>query len=393
MAALRPSAVAGPMLVLSLCVMSRLAAADPLRWHLEAGGAHALGDPQGTEYGLGVQGAFAAELPLSRALGLQLEAGGLWLPETAQPSNPAIAPHGDGSAETVMVGARLRPFTVVAGPWADVNLGYVNTGDLARFGVDAHLGYDWRVGEGRWDVGPYVGFLEIVQPGDTLRPQDAHVLSIGVHVALGAERPPPPPPEVAPAPAPPPSTPPAPEPLPPPPDRDHDGILDTEDACPDVPGVHTDDPRTNGCPPAGDAVRVVEDHIEYDDVILFDTDSPHVHHASWPIIEKLAKFIVANPDIQEVNILGHADERGSDVHNQHLSEYRAQAVKYLLVHFGVDDKRLTTAGFGKSKPRAAGHTEEDWRQNRRCEFIITKVKNVQGGSTTLTPQTPAGGEP
>lgn len=32
-------------------------------------------------------------------------------------------------------------------------------------------------------------------------------------------------------------------------DRDHDGILDKDDACPDTPGVHTDDPKTNGCPP------------------------------------------------------------------------------------------------------------------------------------------------
>jgi outer membrane protein OmpA-like peptidoglycan-associated protein len=42
----------------------------------------------------------------------------------------------------------------------------------------------------------------------------------------------------------------APQPEPPPPaDRDHDGIPDDEDACPDVPGVKTDDPKTSGCPP------------------------------------------------------------------------------------------------------------------------------------------------
>jgi outer membrane protein OmpA-like peptidoglycan-associated protein len=35
---------------------------------------------------------------------------------------------------------------------------------------------------------------------------------------------------------------------PPPPDRDRDGIFDKDDACPDVPGVKTDDPKTNGCP-------------------------------------------------------------------------------------------------------------------------------------------------
>jgi hypothetical protein len=38
-------------------------------------------------------------------------------------------------------------------------------------------------------------------------------------------------------------------PAPPPPDRDNDGILDAQDACPDTPGVKTDDPKTNGCPP------------------------------------------------------------------------------------------------------------------------------------------------
>jgi OmpA-OmpF porin, OOP family len=39
---------------------------------------------------------------------------------------------------------------------------------------------------------------------------------------------------------------------PPPRDRDHDGILDPEDACPDRPGVRTNDPKTSGCPPPQD---------------------------------------------------------------------------------------------------------------------------------------------
>ncbi len=39
---------------------------------------------------------------------------------------------------------------------------------------------------------------------------------------------------------------------PPPSDRDGDGILDADDACPDEPGVKTDDPKTNGCPPPAD---------------------------------------------------------------------------------------------------------------------------------------------
>jgi hypothetical protein len=32
-------------------------------------------------------------------------------------------------------------------------------------------------------------------------------------------------------------------------DRDKDHVTDSKDACPDVPGIRTKDPRTNGCPP------------------------------------------------------------------------------------------------------------------------------------------------
>lgn len=38
----------------------------------------------------------------------------------------------------------------------------------------------------------------------------------------------------------------------PPKDRDGDGILDKDDACPDVAGVASDDPKKNGCPLPGD---------------------------------------------------------------------------------------------------------------------------------------------
>ncbi|MDP9035905.1 MAG: OmpA family protein, partial [Myxococcota bacterium] len=220
-----------------------------------------------------------------------------------------------------------------------------------------------------------------------LQPGDAHVLSIGIHVALGVERTPPPV-EVSLAPSPEPAVPPPPLPPPPPPDRDHDGIADAEDACPDIPGVPSQDPAKNGCPPPGDAVRVVETHIDYDEVIHFDTDRAHVHHASWPILQKLAVFISAHPDIEVVDISGHADERGTEAYNLQLSKARAEAVKELLVRFGVDSARLTTQAYGFSHPRSAGHTENDWRENRRVEFLITRVRNPQGGSTSL----PAGAQ-
>jgi len=61
---------------------------------------------------------------------------------------------------------------------------------------------------------------------------------------------------------------------PPPPDRDHDGIPDAEDACPDVPGVRTDDPKTNGCPADRDHDGIVDDEDACPDVPGVKTDDP-----------------------------------------------------------------------------------------------------------------------
>jgi peptidoglycan-associated lipoprotein len=130
-------------------------------------------------------------------------------------------------------------------------------------------------------------------------------------------------------------------------------------------------------------VRVVADRIEYDERILFDTDQAHVHRASWPILRKLAAFIASNAAIDVVDISGHADERGTEQYNLELSRARAEAVRSLLVHFGVDADRLTTEAYGKTHPRAQGHSENEWRENRRVEFHITQVRDALGVPTAV----------
>jgi OOP family OmpA-OmpF porin len=65
-----------------------------------------------------------------------------------------------------------------------------------------------------------------------------------------------------------------PPPPPPPPDRDGDGIPDAEDACPDVPGVRTDDPKTNGCPSDRDKDGVIDTEDACPDVPGVRTDDP-----------------------------------------------------------------------------------------------------------------------
>jgi OmpA-OmpF porin, OOP family len=71
-----------------------------------------------------------------------------------------------------------------------------------------------------------------------------------------------------------PAPPPEPPPVEPPSDRDGDGVIDDEDACPDVAGVKTDDPKTNGCPPDRDGDGVVDSVDACPDVAGVKTDDP-----------------------------------------------------------------------------------------------------------------------
>ena len=224
-----------------------VARADELRAHATAGVAHAVVDPQEREFGWGGAGSAALELPLSRAIGVEGKASGIVLSQGGPPADVALARQGTGTAFLFTAGFRVRPFTRVAGPWISLGGGLAQTGSRPRPGLDAALGWDFRVSRSsRWDVGPYVGATQIVQSNDAIRPEDARVISFGIHLGLGvADKQPvreaPPPPRA---------------------DRDGDGVFDDEDACPDVPGVRTDDPKTNGCPRSdrdGDGVFDDED--------------------------------------------------------------------------------------------------------------------------------------
>ncbi|MBL8790096.1 MAG: OmpA family protein, partial [Rhizobiales bacterium] len=73
-----------------------------------------------------------------------------------------------------------------------------------------------------------------------------------------------------------------------------------------------------------------------------------------------------------VEVGGHADERGSDSYNEDLAEHRAIRVRDMLVEAGVAAGRLSVASYGESVPLNPGHEEEAWSVNRRVEIRIVK---------------------
>jgi peptidoglycan-associated lipoprotein len=78
--------------------------------------------------------------------------------------------------------------------------------------------------------------------------------------------------------------------------------------------------------------------------------------------------ILAKHHALKVRIEGNCDERGSEQYNLALGQRRAEAAKRYLVSLGAHESQLTAISFGAERPRAQGHDEEAWRQNRRDDL-------------------------
>ncbi len=87
-----------------------------------------------------------------------------------------------------------------------------------------------------------------------------------------------------------------------------------------------------------------------------------------PIVEANAQYLKAHPDLK-VRIEGNADERGSREYNLALGQKRADGVEKALSLLGVSDGRMETVSYGKEKPKASGHDEQAWAQNRRSDIV------------------------
>jgi outer membrane protein OmpA-like peptidoglycan-associated protein len=104
--------------------------------------------------------------------------------------------------------------------------------------------------------------------------------------------------------------------------------------------------------------------------IEFEFDSAQIRPSSYPVLDAVARTLDKNPDITLVEVQGHTDERGDDAYNLELSKRRAASVVAYLVSHGVASDRLTSHGYGETRPISSGHDEAAWAINRRVEFVI-----------------------
>ncbi|WP_324670761.1 OmpA family protein [Hymenobacter sp. GOD-10R] len=101
--------------------------------------------------------------------------------------------------------------------------------------------------------------------------------------------------------------------------------------------------------------------------VLFKQGTPELLPDATPALAQLAEELRARPTLR-LQVTGHTDRIGESKKNQALSEQRAEAVKAYLVKAGIAAERISTIGYGDSKPL---YPSPDIR-NRRVE--VSEVK-------------------
>ncbi|MDD2160867.1 OmpA family protein [Pseudomonas sp. MIL19] len=158
-------------------------------------------------------------------------------------------------------------------------------------------------------------------------------------------------------------------------DEDEDGVFDRRDRCPGTPPNTSVHP--NGCPIKEYASTPVEPEpievmeavrVELD--VKFDFNKSDVKENSQADIKSLADFMKQYPQTT-TTVEGHTDAIGSEAYNQGLSERRANAVRDVLVNqHGISSSRVSSVGYGESRPVADNDSESGRAINRRVEAEV-----------------------
>lgn len=178
-------------------------------------------------------------------------------------------------------------------------------------------------------------------------------------------------------------------------DSDGDGVPDYLDKCPDTPAEAIVD--ENGCPidSDGDGVPDYQDRCPETPAgatvnsigcwvlrgINFDYNKWEIKSQFVDVLDKNVEVLKRNADLK-IEVQGHTDSIASEAYNQMLSEKRADSAKAYLTSKGIDSGRISTRGFGESRPIASNDTPEGRSENRRIEIkILSKSAKIAADGT------------
>ncbi|MBI5856533.1 MAG: OmpA family protein [Sphingobacteriales bacterium] len=103
--------------------------------------------------------------------------------------------------------------------------------------------------------------------------------------------------------------------------------------------------------------------------IFFDVNKFELKQESQVELDRLVQLLNENPNLK-IEISGHTDNVGKPADNLLLSNNRAKAVINYLISKNISAQRLTSKGYGETKPVADNKTEEGKAKNRRTEMRV-----------------------
>jgi peptidoglycan-associated lipoprotein len=106
--------------------------------------------------------------------------------------------------------------------------------------------------------------------------------------------------------------------------------------------------------------------------IYYDFDAYNIKEEFQTLVEAHGKFLLEHKDFK-MRIEGNCDERGSREYNLALGQRRADSVKKAMTLLGVPAKQIQTVSYGSEKPKALGHDEEAWAENRRSDIVYPGI--------------------
>jgi peptidoglycan-associated lipoprotein len=105
--------------------------------------------------------------------------------------------------------------------------------------------------------------------------------------------------------------------------------------------------------------------------VYFDFDEYSIKSEYSGLIERHGKYLASKPTLA-IKVEGNADERGGAEYNLALGQKRAEAVLRALKIYGVKDAQMEAVSWGKERPKATGHDEAAWAQNRRADLVYPR---------------------
>jgi len=319
-----------------------------------------------------IGGQLALGKRLSKHLALELS---YWRQDGADIEDPATS-SGEIDEEGYQVSSLLFPIPDMAPVYLTVGIG-AGTYDFDGVTTTRNVGNINDQDADFYDIG--IGYqLPITDNGIKLRGEYRYrsadvdtamgvnefdfrdnVLALGIQIPLGERAEPEPEPKPAPQPEP------KPEPVAPL-DSDGDGVIDRNDRCPGSPrGTEV---NADGCPVEKEAPIVRKG-------VRFKFDSAQLTEQAKDRLDNVVNALKGASDI-DVRIEGHTDSLGDANYNLKLSKDRAKSVKRYLVDHGIEADRLTTEGYGETRPVAPntmpdGSDNPDGRaKNRRVELHV-----------------------